>query len=237
MRADGRARALGSNFAGQWLYLGNIRGLVPDPDVFPDFDHNLRVALQRETEMLFESIVLEDRSAIDLLTADYTFVNERLAKHYGIGSVYGTQFRRVAVTDDARRGLLGHGSILTLTSYANRTSPVTRGRYVLTNLLGTPPPPPPPDVPPFNETPAKGLSMRARMELHRKSPACASCHQVMDPIGLSLENFDGIGRWRTSDNGASIDSTATLWNGARVDGPAALRQAILTRPDPFVRTL
>ena len=237
MLADERARALGSNFAGQWLYLRNIRGLVPDPDVFPDFDHNLRTALQRETEMLFESIVLEDRSAIDLLTADYTFVNERLAKHYGIPNIYGMQFRRVPVADNARRGLLGHGSILTLTSYANRTSPVTRGRYVLTNLLGTPPPPPPPDVPPFNETPGKGLSMRQRMEQHRKSPACASCHQVMDPIGLALENFDGIGRWRTTDNGAIVDSSATLWNGARVDGPGALRQAILTRPDPFVRTM
>ena len=237
MLADERARALGSNFAGQWLYLRNIRSLVPDPDVFPDFDHNLRQALQRETEMLFESIVLEDRSAIDLLTADYTFVNERLAQHYGIPNVYGTQFRRMKVTDDTRRGLLGHGSILTLTSYANRTSPVIRGKYVLTNLLGTPPPPPPPDVPPLNETPGKRLSMRARMELHRKSPVCATCHSVMDPIGLSLENFDGIGRWRTTDNGAAIDSSATLWNGSRVSGPAALRQAILNRPDPFVRTL
>ncbi|MBI4265269.1 MAG: DUF1592 domain-containing protein [Acidobacteria bacterium] len=237
MLADERARVFGANFAGQWLFLRNVRGLVPDPDIFPDFDHNLRQAMQRETEMLFESIVLEDRSALDLLTADYTFVNERLARHYGIANVYGTQFRRVPVTNEARRGLLGHGSLLTLTSYANRTSPVIRGKYVLTNLLGTPPPPPPPDVPPFNETPAKGLSMRERMEQHRRSPACASCHQVMDPIGLALENFDGIGSWRTSDNGAAIDASATLWNGARVAGPAELRQAILSRPDLFVRTM
>ena len=237
MLADERARMLGTNFAGQWLFLRNIRALEPDPDVFPDFDHNLRVAMQRETEMLFESIVLEDRSAVDLLTADYTFVNERLAKHYGIPNVYGTQFRRVPVTNDTRRGLLGHGSILTITSYPNRTSPVTRGKYVLSNILGTPPPPPPPDVPAFNETPVKGMSMRDRMAAHRKSPACASCHQVMDPIGLSLENFDGIGRWRTNDNGAPIDSTAVLWNGAKVNGPAALRQALVTRPEPFVRNM
>jgi len=237
MLADQRARTLGTNFAGQWLFLRNIRGLVPDPDIFPDFDNNLRQAMQRETEMLFESIILEDRSAIDLLTADYTFLNERLAKHYGVTNIYGTQFRRVPVANDARRGMLGHASILTLSSYPNRTSPVTRGKYVLSNILGTPPPPPPPDVPPFNETPQKGMSMRDRMAAHRKSPACAACHQVMDPIGLALENFDGIGKWRTSDNGAAIDSTAVLWNGAKVDGPAALRQAIVSRPQPFIRNM
>jgi mono/diheme cytochrome c family protein len=237
MLADERARTLGTNFAGQWLFLRNIRGLVPDPDIFPDFDNNLRQAMQRETELLFENIILEDRSALDLLTADYTFLNERLAKHYGVANIYGTQFRRVPVATAARRGLLGHASILTLSSYPNRTSPVTRGKYVLTNILGTPPPPPPPDVPPFNETPQKGMSMRDRMATHRKSPACAACHQVMDPIGLSLENFDGIGKWRTSDNGAAIDSTAVLWNGAKVDGPAALRQAIVSRPEPFIRNM
>ncbi len=190
MLADQRARALGSNFAGQWLYLRNLKSLRPDEDVFPDFDDNLRQSLQRETEMLFESVVLEDHSVLDLLTANYTFLNERLARHYGIPGVYGDQFRRVAVRDDFRKGLLGHGSILTLNSYANRTSPVTRGKYVLTNILGTPPPPPPANVPPLDEKPGKPLTMRERMEEHRKNPACASCHKLMDPIGLSLENFD-----------------------------------------------
>jgi hypothetical protein len=187
--------------------------------------------------MLFESVVLEDRSVVDLLNADYTFVNERLARHYGIPGIYGTQFRRVPVTDPARRGLLGQGSILALTSYPNRTSPVTRGKYVLTNILGTPPPPPPPNVPPLDEKPGKMLSMRERMEEHRKSPACAGCHRLMDPIGLSLENFDGIGRWRTSDNGARIDASSQLFDGTTVDGPAGLRQAVLARKDLFARNL
>ena len=181
MLKDERAAALATNFAGQWLYLRNVRGHSPDPDVFPDFDHNLRDAFQRETEMLFESIVREDQSVVTLLDADYTFVNERLAKHYGIPNVYGMQFRRVPVTDDARRGLLGHGSILALTSYNNRTSPVTRGKYVLTNILGTPPPAPPDNVPPLDETPGKAQSMRDRMEAHRRNPACAGCHKLMDP--------------------------------------------------------
>jgi mono/diheme cytochrome c family protein len=236
MLADHRARALGSNFAGQWLYLRNLKSLRPDEDFFPDFDDNLRQALQRETELLFESIVLEDRSVLDLLNADYTFVNERLARHYGIPNIYGDQFRRVAVRDDFRKGLLGHGSILALNSYANRTSPVTRGKYVLTNILGTPPPEPPPNVPPLDETPGKPLTMRERMEEHRKNPACASCHKLMDPIGLALENFDGIGRWRTADAGVRIDASSTLWDGTQVDGPAGLRQAILSRPDQFART-
>jgi len=236
MLADPRARALGSNFAGQWLYLRNLKGLLPDEDVFPDFDDNLRQSMQRETEMLFENVVLEDHSVLDLLTANYTFVNERLARHYGIPGVYGDQFRRVAVRDDFRKGLLGHGSILTLNSYANRTSPVTRGKYVLTNILGTPPPPPPPNVPPLDEKPGKPLSMRERMEEHRKSPACSSCHKLMDPIGLSLENFDAIGRWREADGGIRIDASSTLWDGTEVKGPAGLRQAILTRPEQFART-
>jgi len=237
MLKDERARALGSNFAGQWLFLRNLRGLQPDADVFPDFDHNLREALQRETEMLFESVVLEDKSVLRLLDADYTFVNERLARHYGIPSIYGTQFRKVTVSNDARRGLLGHGSILALTSQNNRTSPVLRGKYVLTNILGTPPPEPPADVPPLDETPGKARSMRDRMEEHRRNPACAGCHKLMDPIGLSLENFDGIGRWRTSDNGATIDASAQLADGAAIDGPAALRQALLRRPDMFARNV
>jgi hypothetical protein len=237
MLKDERARSLGSNFAGQWLYLRNLRGLHPDADVFPDFDHNLREALQRETELLFESIVLEDRSVMTLLDADYTFLNERLARHYGVPHVYGTQFRRVKVTNDARRGLLGHGSVLALTSQNNRTSPVLRGKYVLTNLLGTPPPSPPAVVPPLDENPGKARSMRDRMEEHRRSPACSGCHKLMDPIGLALENFDGIGRWRSMDNGAIIDAASQLADGTRIDGPAALRQAILRRPDMFARNM
>jgi len=237
MLRDERARALGKNFAGQWLYLRNMRGQEPDPDVFPDFDHNLRDAMQRETEMLFESVVLEDRSALTLLDADYTFLNERLARHYGIPNVYGSQFRRVPVTDEARKGILGHGSILTLTSYANRTSPVIRGKYVLTNILGTPPPPPPANVPPLDEMPGKPMTMRERMESHRRNPACAGCHRLMDPIGLALENFDGTGRWRTEDSGVAIDTASQLFDGSPVNGPVALRQAVLRHPDLFMRNL
>jgi mono/diheme cytochrome c family protein len=237
MLKDERARALGSNFAGQWLYLRNLRGLQPDADVFPDFDHNLREAVQRETELLFESIVLEDKPVTTLLSADYTFLNERLARHYGVPNIYGTQFRRVAVTDEARKGLLGHASVLALTSQNNRTSPVLRGKYVLTNILGTPPPSPPAVVPPLDENPGKARSMRDRMEEHRKSPACSGCHKLMDPIGLALENFDGIGRWRTMDNGAIIDPASQLADGTAINGPAALRQAILRNPDMFARNM
>jgi hypothetical protein len=237
MLSDPRAPALGSNFASQWLYLRNLKSQVPDPDVFPDFDDNLRQGLQRETEMLFESVVLEDRSAVDLLRADYTFVNERLARHYGIPNIYGNQFRRVPVRDEYRKGLLGQGSILTITSYANRTSPVNRGKYVLTNILGTPPPPPPADVPPLDEKPGKAVSMRDRMEQHRANPACSGCHKLMDPIGLALENFDGIGRWRTADNGTRINPSEVLSDGTHVDGPAALRQALVARPEQFVGTM
>jgi hypothetical protein len=205
--------------------------------VFPDFDDNLRQALKRETEMLFESIVLEDRTALDLLTANYTFVNERLAKHYGIPGIYGDQMRRVTLKDDYRRGLLGQGSILTITSMANRTSPVNRGKYVLTNILGTPPPSPPPNVPPLNEAPEKSLSMRERMAQHRSNTVCANCHKLMDPIGLALENFDGIGRWRDMDSEAPIDPSDTLYNGIKVNGPGSLREIILSHPDQFVRTM
>jgi hypothetical protein len=237
MLTDQRARALGANFAGQWLYLRNMQSAKPDDDSFPDFDDNLRQSMKRETEMLFESIVLEDRSALDLLTANYTFVNERLAKHYEIPGIYGDQMRRVTVNDDYRRGLLGHGSILTITSMANRTSPVNRGKYVLTNILGTPPPMPPPNVPPLNEAPDKSLSMRERMVQHRTNVVCANCHKLMDPIGLALENFDGIGRWRTIDGEAPIDASDTLYNGIKVNGPASLREVILSHPDQFVRTM
>jgi uncharacterized protein DUF1592/uncharacterized protein DUF1588/uncharacterized protein DUF1587/uncharacterized protein DUF1585/uncharacterized protein DUF1595/cytochrome c len=237
MLADERARALGANFAGQWLYLRNMQSVKPDDDLFPDFDDNLRQSLKRETEMLFESMVLEDRSALDLLNANYTFVNERLAKHYGIPGIYGDQMRRVTVKDDYRRGLLGQGSILTLTSMANRTSPVNRGKYVLTNILGTPPPSPPANVPPLNEAPGKSLSMRDRMAQHRSNVVCANCHKLMDPIGLALENFDAIGRWRTTDNDAAIDPSDTVYNGTKVNGPVDLRNMILSHPDQFVRTM
>ncbi len=236
MLKDERARALGANFGGQWLFLRNMKVHTPDADVYPDFDHNLREALQRETEMLFESVVLEDKPVTTLLDADYTFINERLARHYGVPNVYGTQFRRVPVTDEVRKGLLGHGSILALTSQNNRTSPVLRGKYVLTNILGTPPPPAPDNVPPLEETKVKG-SMRDRMEAHRKSPACSGCHKLMDPIGLALENFDGIGRWRSADNGVRIDASAELFDGSSVVGPAALRGALLRRPDTFAQNL
>ena len=237
MLADSRARALGANFAGQWLYLRNLRSTFPDHQEFPDFDDNLRQGLRRETEMLFESIVLEDRPVTQLLTADYTFMNERVAKHYGITGVYGSTFRRVSVTDERRKGLLGQGSILALTSYPNRTSPVSRGKYVLTNLLGTPPPPPPPAVPPLNETPGKILSMRERMSQHRANAVCATCHKLMDPIGLSMENYDATGRWRADDKGAVIDPADVLYNGTKIDGPVALRNAILANPRQFVGTM
>jgi len=237
MLADERARALGTNFAGQWLYLRNLKAKYPIDDVFPDFDDNLRKSMQRETEMLFESVVLEDRGALTLLNADYTFVNERLAKHYGVAGVYGDQMRRVTVKDEYRKGLLGHASILTLTSNDDRTNPVSRGKYILTNILGTPPPPPPPNVPPLNEISGKVLSMRERMQEHRANSVCANCHRLMDPIGLSLENFDATGRWRTTDGGAPIDARDTLYNGASVDGPVSLRNIVLSHPDQFVRTM
>ena len=200
MLADPRADALVTNFAGQWLYLRNLAAVTPDNRMFPDFDDNLRQAFRRETELFFESIVKEDRNVLDLLRANYTFVNERLARHYGIPNVYGSRFRRVTFGEDSvRGGLLGQGSILTVTSYANRTSPVLRGKWILENILGTPPPPPPPNVPPLQETLGSGkvLTMRERMAQHRVNAACSGCHQLMDPAGLSMENFDAIGRWRT----------------------------------------
>jgi hypothetical protein len=239
MIADPRAEALTTNFAGQWLYLRNLRNSDPNVIEFPDFDDNLRQAFQRETELFFESIVHEDRNVLDLMTADYTFVNERLARHYGIPYVYGSHFRRVTLTDDARWGLLGKGSILTVTSYANRTSPVVRGKWILENLLGTPPPPPPPNVPALKENAerSKPLSMRAQMEEHRANPTCASCHKVMDPLGFAMENFDAVGAWRTREAGAPIDASSQLADGTKVDGPATLRQALLRRPELFVQTM
>ncbi len=239
MLADPRSYALVENFAGQWLYLRNLNSTNPDPLTFPDFDDNLRRSLQRETELFFSSILREDRSVLDLLTADYTFVNERLARHYGIEGIYGDRFRRVPVTQGHRRGLLGHGSVLTVTSYATRTSPVLRGKWILENLLGAPPPPPPPDVPDLEDTGrAAGLSVRERLTQHRANPACAVCHARMDPYGFGLENFDAIGRWRDiGADGAAIDAADTLPDGTAFDGPSELRQAILQRPNEFVGTL
>ena len=239
MLTDARAGALVDNFAGQWLYLRNLEHVVPEPKRFRDFDNNLRRAFRRETELLFDAIVNEDRSVVDLLSADYTFVNERLARHYGMPDVRGSNFRRVKVTDARRRGLLGHGSILTVTSYANRTSPVLRGKWVLENLLGSPPPPPPADVPDLveNEGQGKNLTMRERMAEHRANPVCASCHAKMDPIGFGLENFDAVGAWRMTQRNRPIDASGMLPNGVEFVGPAGLRQALLERPEAFVTTM
>ena len=238
MLADRRAESLVTNFAGQWLQLRNLRSSLPDKEVFPDFDDNLRQSFQRETELFFDSIIREDRSVVDLLTADYTFVDERLAKHYGIPGVYGSHFRRVTLANEARRGLLGQGSILTVTSHGNRTSPVVRGKWVLDNLLGAPPPPPPPNVPPLDEDQGNTpKSMRERMEQHRRNSACANCHKIMDPIGLALENFDAIGAWRTFDGSTPIDASGQLSDGSAIDGPVALRNALLRRRDVFVHTV
>jgi len=239
MLADERSEALVSNFGGQWLYLRTLKESAPDSLAFPDFDDNLRQAFQRETELFLQSVIREDRSVLDLLDANYTFVNERLAKHYGIPNVYGTKFRRVAVMDDNRRGLLGQGSILLATSVANRTSPVVRGKWILENILGSPPPLPPPDVPPLKEaTPGAAVtSVRERMEEHRANPVCASCHKLMDPIGFALENFDGTGQWRDTDLGFKINPAGQLVDGTKVNGPASLRQALLSYPDAFIGTM
>jgi hypothetical protein len=238
MLADPKASALVGNFAGQWLYLRDVKSARPDGELFPDFDDNLRQAFQRETELLFDSILRENHSVLDLLDADYTFVNERLANHYGIPHVYGPHFRRVPVVSDARRGLLGQGSLLLVTSNPNRTSPVIRGKWILENLLGAPPPLPPPDVPAFEERPtATAKSVRERLEQHRRSPTCAGCHQIMDPIGLSLENFDAIGRWRTEDEGRAVDTSSQLTDGTAISGAASLRKALLDRSDAFVASL
>ena len=241
MLADPKSEALVANFASQWLYLRNLAAASPDARQFPDFDDNLRQAFRRETELFFESIVKEDRSALDLLRANYTFVNERLAKHYGIPNVYGSRFRRVTLGEDSvRGGLLGHGSILTVTSYANRTSPVLRGKWILENIVGTPPPPPPANVPLLQETDAQGrvLSMRERMVQHRSRPECASCHRLMDPAGLSMENFDAIGRWRTrTESGSAVDASGGLPDGSEFTGMSGLRTALLRRPELFASTL
>lgn len=233
MLKDARSEAMVNNFAEQWLYLRNLASANPDARTFPDFDDNLRQAFRRETELFFESILREDRPVPDLLQANYTFLNERLAKHYGIPNIYGSRFRRVEFAPGAHRGgLLSQGSILTVTSYATRTSPVLRGKWVLTNILGTPPPPPPPNVPPLKEPTdtGKALTMRERMAQHRDNPACSGCHKLMDPVGFSLENFDAVGRWRETD------SLGGLPDGSSFTGPDGLKRALLARPELFVAT-
>ena len=245
MLADARASALVDNFAGQWLSLRSVEGIAPDPNLFPGFDENLREALRRETELFFESQLREDRSVVELLSADYTFLNERLARHYGIPGVTGSRYRRVSLAGRgpaaARRlGLLGHGSILAVTSYGNRTSPVLRAKWLLENVLGTPPAPPPPDIPPL---PAGGeagepRTVRERLAQHRANPACAACHAPMDPLGFALENFDAIGRWRTSDAGFPVDASAVLADGVTAfHGPGGLQRVLLGRSDQFVETV
>lgn len=237
MLADPRAASLVTNFAGQWLFLRNIDRIAPDPAAFPNFDENLRAAFRTETEMLIGSIFREDKSVTDLLTADYTYVNERLAEHYGIQGVYGSEFRRVPVTDPNRQGLLGHASILTVTSYPNRTAPTIRGKWVLEQFLGTPPPPPPANVPSLAESKrSQDMSMRERMELHRTNPACAACHRVMDPLGFALENYDGLGRWRDAVGAIPVDASGSLPDGTKFAGPQGLRDVLLTKKRMFVET-
>jgi hypothetical protein len=232
MLADRRSEALVTNFAGQWLSLRDVKHAPAQ------VAGNLRQSFRQQTELLFESILREDRSLLTLLNADYTFVDNRLAKHYGIPNVYGSQFRRVAVTDDNRRGLLGQGSFLLVTSVADRTSPVARGKWILENLLGTPAPVPPPNVPPLDEEKAKSkaTTLRQMMEEHRSNPTCAACHKIMDPIGFSLENFDLNGKWRTMEGKTQIDASSELVDGTKLSGAASLREAILSRSDIFVTT-
>ncbi|MGH9345954.1 MAG: DUF1592 domain-containing protein [Vicinamibacterales bacterium] len=238
MLADRRSEALASRFASQWLRLQDVEKVSPDYHVYSHWDTTLSDAMVRETELFFESLLREDRSVLDLLTADHTFVNERLAKHYGIPNVLGPQFRRVTLAGENRRGILGQGSVLLLTSVADRTSPVLRGKWVMEVLLGSPPPPPPPDVPMLEETKeiegTKRLTVRERMEEHRKNPACTSCHRVIDPLGLALENFDATGAWRMKDNGNPIDATGDLYDGTRMEGPVGLRNALLKHKDVFI---
>lgn len=270
MLADPRSDALVTNFAEQWLHLRNLSSTTPDMRLFPDFDDNLRQAFRKETQLFFGSILREDRSVVDLLSANYTFVNERLAKHYGIPNVYGSRFRRVSFPEQAtqaathgagqassagqemlpsagfqpasedlkRGGLLRQGSILTVTSYATRTSPVIRGKWILDNILGAPPLPPPPFVPSLKEKTGSGktLSMRDRIAEHRANPACSGCHNIMDPLGFSLENYDAVGRWRTTEDHTSIDASGALPDGSRFDGVSGLQKALLSRPEIFVTT-
>jgi hypothetical protein len=239
MLADPRAETLVTDFAEQWLQLRLINSKSPDVRNFPSFDDNLRRNMLHETELFLRSVILEDASVLDLLRAYYTFLNERLAEHYGVDGVFGDAFRRVELSDPNRRGLLGQGSILFQTSVAYRTSPVFRGKWIMTNLFNSPPPPPPPNVPALEDNAASGTphSVRERLEQHRSDPVCAACHSIIDPPGLALENFDPIGRWRETDSGQAIDATTTLPGDIAVAGPDGLRAAILSRPELFVSTL
>ena len=241
MFADPRSTALVDNFAGQWLHFRNVRTWQPDPEEYSDFDENLRDAFIQEMTLFVGSTIREDRSVLDLLSADYTFVNERLARHYGIPNIYGSHFRRVILKNEERKGLLGKGSILMVTSYPNRTSPTLRGKWLLENVLGTPPPPPPPNVPSLTDKRADGriLSVREQMEQHRANPACAVCHRNMDPLGFALENFDAIGQWRTTSGPENtlIDASAALPDGTKFNGPAELRRVLLSKPDQFANSL
>jgi hypothetical protein len=238
MLADPKSKAIVDNCAGQWLWLRNLRTAAPNADLFPRFDDNLRDAFLQETTLFVESQIREDRPLLDLLTANYTYLNERLARHYAIPDVYGSHFRRVTYPDDRRAGLLGQGSLLTVTSYPNRTSPVVRGKWLLENLLGAPPPPPPPNVPALKENGegGKATTVRERMEQHRSNPVCASCHARMDPLGFALENFDAIGQWRTQDAEAHtpIDSSGVLQDGTKFNGPSEFRRALVSRKAEFV---
>jgi Protein of unknown function (DUF1592)/Protein of unknown function (DUF1588)/Protein of unknown function (DUF1585)/Protein of unknown function (DUF1595) len=238
MLRDERSRSLADSFAFQWLQLGRLAGVVPDVDEFPGFDENLREAMQEETRLFVASQIRDNRSVVDLVSANYSFLNERLARHYRVPNVYGSRFRRVEFTDGVRGGLLGQASILTATSYPNRTSPVLRGRWLLETLLGSPPPPPPPDVPLLKENGHDGerQSVRERLEAHRKNPSCAICHVRMDPLGFSLENFDALGQWRTASDGAPVDASASLPDGSRFDGVVGLRTLLVSHRDDFVRT-
>ncbi len=240
MLADPRAQALSARFAAQWLRLQDVDKVHPDPNYYPNFDDNLADDMRRETELFFGSLVRDDRSLLDLYGADFTFVNERLARHYGIAGVTGEQFRRVTYPDDTRRGLLGQGSILVQTSLANRTSPVLRGKWVMEVLMGTPPPPPPPDIPPLDDTgdakDGRMLTTRERMEMHRKNPTCNSCHRFMDPIGLALDNFDVTARWRVRETGQPLDTRGDFYDGTKVTSPNELLNALMKRPEPLVRT-
>ena len=240
MLDDRKSKSFVSNFAGQWLYLRNLAQVTPDQDAFPNFDPTLRLAFQRETELFFDAVLRENRPVTELLSADFTYLNQRLASHYGIAGVYGSQFRRVSLKNSNRSGLLGQGSILTVTSYPDRTSVVQRGKWVLENLLGTPPPPPPPDIPALeaHAKDGKHLTMRQQMEQHRANPTCSSCHSRMDPIGFSLENYDGIGAWRSKDGGNPIDASGKMPDGATFDGPGGLRNLLLTtHRDEFLATV
>jgi hypothetical protein len=239
MLADPRAKALTDNFAGQWLYLRRLEYQKPDRRVFPEFDERLRAAMLTETSMFFDGVVRENRSALDFLDANYTYLNQRLAEHYGIPGVYGTAFRKVELDPSLHRGgLLGQGSILTVTSYNNRTSVVLRGKWILENILAAPPPPPPPLVPSLNDAKnGKLMTVRQQMEAHRANPVCASCHTKMDPLGFSLENYDATGAWRTGYAGQLVDASAVMPDGTKFEGPTGLQGILLSRKDQFVEAL